>query len=113
MGGPGGGMMQRMLLEGISLTSTQQAAVDSIQTARRAAMRTRMEAMRASGGPPDSATRATMMQERRTAMEQDRAAMRALLTADQQKTFDANVARMQERMRQGAPGGGPGRGGRD
>lgn len=123
MGGPGGGgaMMQRLLFEGITLSPAQQARVDSIQQARAAAGRARMEAMRA-GGPPDDATRATMMRERRAAMEQDRAAMRALLTADQQPVFDANVARMQERMQErmrermgpGGPGGpGPGPGGRD
>ena len=122
-GGPGmrgmGGGMQRMLFEGITLSAAQQASVDSIQGARREAMRARMEAMRA-GGPPDEGARATMMQEMRAAQEQDRQAMRALLSADQQKTFDANLARMQEMMRQrqqqgGGPGGpgGPGRGGRD
>jgi Spy/CpxP family protein refolding chaperone len=121
-GGMGrGGQQQAMLFEGITLTDAQRAAVDSIQGARRAAMRERMMGMQGGGAPgggvPDSAAVATMRQEMRRAQEQDRAAMRALLTADQQKAFDANVARMQDRQRQrmqnggpggGAPGGGPG-----
>jgi hypothetical protein len=109
-------MMQRLLFEGITLTAAQQAGMDSIQQARVATGRARMEARRA-GGPPDGAARAAMMQERRAAAEQDRKAMRALLTADQQKTFDANVARMEARMRErmqqggmGGPGTGPGQG---
>jgi Spy/CpxP family protein refolding chaperone len=42
------------------------------------------------------------------AVQRDRDAMRAVLTADQQTTFDANLARLRERMRarmQGGPGG--------
>jgi hypothetical protein len=35
--------------------------------------------------------------------------MRAVLSADQQKAFDANVARMAERMRERAQGGPAGR----
>lgn len=114
-GGPGGGM-QRMLFEGIALSDAQKGVIDSIQTARRSAMRARMQQQGAqAGGPPDEAARGAMMREMRTAMEQDRAAVRAVLTADQQKTFDANLARMRERRQQmqGGPGGGPGRGGRD
>lgn len=123
-GGPGGrGGMQALLFEGITLSDAQRAKVDSIQGARRAMMRERMQAMQGGtqggtpgGGMPDSATMAARRQEMRTAMEQDRAAVRAVLTADQQKTFDANVARMQarqrERMQNGGPGGmgGPGAG---
>ncbi len=112
MGGRRGGPMQ-MLLEGVTLTDAQRAKFDSMQTANRA----RMQAMRGQGGQaaqgaaPDSAARA----QRRQEMDAQRTAMRAMLTPDQQKTFDANVARMQQirqqRMREGGPGGmGPGRG---
>ena len=102
MGGRRGGGMQ-MLLEGITLTDAQRAKLDSMQTANRA----RMQAMRAQGGqgaPMDSAARA----QRRQEMEAQRNALRAMLTPDQQKTFDANVARMEQMRQQRAPGGGPG-----
>lgn len=106
MGGPRGGGMQAMLFEGITLTDAQRVQVDSIQQAARGRMRERMAAQ--GDVPPDSAARAAMRQERMRATEQDYAAMRALLTADQQKTFDANVARVQEAQRarmQRGPGG--------
>jgi Spy/CpxP family protein refolding chaperone len=53
-------------------------------------------------GPPDDATRAKMME----IMTKSQADYRAILTTDQQKVFDKNVAdlkaRMQQRQRQGA-----------
>lgn len=98
MRGPGGrgGMM---LFEGITLSDAQKAKIDSIQSAGRA----RMQGMMQPGSPPDSAARATMRQER----EAQQTAMRNVLTADQQKTYDANVAKMRERMQQRGPGGPP------
>ena len=104
-GGPGGRgqAMQAMLFEGITLTAAQRATVDSIQGAARERMRARMQ----DGAPADDAARAARRQEMMQAMQKDRDAMRAVLTADQQKTFDANAARMAERMRarmQGGPG---------
>lgn len=91
-GGRGQAMMQNMLFEGITLTDAQKAKVDSI----RAASRERMMAERGNaGGPPDSATMAA----RRERMQAERAALRAVLTADQQATFDKNVLAMEERMR--------------
>lgn len=105
MGGRRGSAMQ-MLLEGISLTDAQRVKFDSLQTANRARMRAMREQMGGQmGGPPDSATRA----QRRQEMEAQGDAMRAMLTPDQQKTFDANVARMRERMQQRMNGGGAGR----
>ena len=114
-GGGRGGMGARgmaMLMQGITLSDAQRTQLDSVQ----AAGRTRMQAMRSQmmqgGGRPDSATMASMRQE----METQRSAMRAVLTPDQQKTFDANIAKMreqaQQRMRDGGAGGmgGPGRG---
>jgi Spy/CpxP family protein refolding chaperone len=107
-GGPGapGGMrgrgMQAALFEGITLTAAQQATVDSIQGASRERMRAQMQ-----GGPPaDDAARQARRQQMMAAMQRDRAALRAVLTADQQKTFDANVAALQERMRERMQGGG-------
>ena len=91
-GGRGQAMMQNMLFEGITLTDAQKAKVDSI----RAASREKMMAERGNaGGPPDSATMAA----RRERMQAERTALRAVLTADQQATFDKNVLAMEERMR--------------
>jgi Spy/CpxP family protein refolding chaperone len=104
-GGPGGMRgrgMQAALFEGITLTAAQQATVDSIQGASRERMRAQMQ-----GGPPaDDAARQERRRQMMEAMQKDRAALRAALTADQQKAFDANVAKLQERMRERMQGGG-------
>lgn len=79
-------------LKGIDLTPAQQAKVDSIN----AKYRSMMPAM-TPGTPPDSAMRmkrSEMMTERNTEY-------RAVLTPDQQKTFDKNVADM--KAMQGKP----------
>lgn len=96
--GPGGFAARRMqrLLQGITLTPEQQAKVDSI-TARYAAQ---MPAF-TPGAPPDSATRAKF----RDLNEKEDAEIRAVLTADQQKTWDANVEQMRSRMQRRPPGG--------
>ncbi|MDF1505450.1 hypothetical protein [Roseisolibacter sp. H3M3-2] len=94
-GGRGGaGAMQAMLFEGITLSAAQQTRVDSV----RAAFRARAEADRpaAPGERPDSATMAA----RRERMTAERSALRGLLTADQAATFDRNVEKMEERMRE-------------
>ena len=95
MRGGGMAMMQNMLMEGITLSDAQKSRIDSIRTANRQAM---MAERQGGGmaGPPDSATMAA----RRARTEAERKAIRDVLTADQQKTFDANVARMEERMRE-------------
>lgn len=89
--GPGGFAARRMqrLLQGITLTPEQQTKVDSI-TARYA---TQMPAF-TPGAPPDSATRAKM----RDLNQKQDGEVRALLTADQQKVWDANVEAMRSRM---------------
>jgi Spy/CpxP family protein refolding chaperone len=109
-GGPAGGErrgqgMRAVLFEGITLTDAQRAAVDSIQGASRERMRARMQ----EGRPADDAARAARRQEMMQAVQRDRDAMRAVLTADQQTTFDANLARLRERMRARMPGGPGGR----
>ncbi len=124
-GGPGmrgpGGMGARMLMEGITLTDAQRVRVDSINRAYGERMRARREMTQ--GGPgaaagqdaprPDSASRAVRYQQMQREMTDRNTAIRAVLTGDQQKTFDANLARMdqmrQQRMRDG---GGMGPGGR-
>jgi Spy/CpxP family protein refolding chaperone len=95
--GPGGFAARRMqrLLQGITLTAAQQAKVDSI-TAR---YQPQLPAF-TPGSVPDSATRAKM----REVYDHQDAEIRAALTPDQQKVWDANVAQMRARMQQRAPG---------
>jgi Spy/CpxP family protein refolding chaperone len=90
MRGPGRRM--ELLFKDITLTPAQQAKVDSIQG--------RYRSERPSftpGTPPDSATRDKI----RALFQRERDDLRAVLTPDQQKTFDRNV----EEMRQRRPGG--------
>jgi len=93
--GPGGrggpGRRMELLFKDITLTPAQQAKVDSIQA--------RYRSERPSftpGTPPDSATRDKV----RALFQRERDDIRAVLTADQQKTFDRNL----EEMRQRRPG---------
>ena len=93
--------MNAMLFEGITLTDAQKATVDSIS----GAFREKMMALPrpAQGERPDSAQMAT----RRKLSDDQRAALRGVLTADQQKAFDANI----EKMRNAPRGGGRPNGG--
>lgn len=105
-GPPGGGMGTRgpgryiqALLNGITLTPQQQATVDSIQ----AVYTPQMRALFTPGSPPDSTGRARMAALRST----ENAAIRGVLTPEQQKVFDKNVAEMPPMGagRRGPPGG--------
>lgn len=95
-GGPRGpGRGDARLFEGITLSDTQRAKIDSI----RASYRERMRAARDSGGDRSQF---------RQMMEEQRMAIRAVLTSEQQQTFDRNVQQMRdERGRRGPGGGGP------
>jgi Spy/CpxP family protein refolding chaperone len=95
--GPGVFAARRMarLMQGITLTPEQQTKVDSITTRYSAQM-----PVFTPGVMPDSATRAKM----RDLNEHQDAEIRTVLTPDQQKVFDANVAQMRARMQQRAPG---------
>jgi len=88
-GGQGGGRAMERLMTGITLTDKQKTSVDSIQQAFRA----QMPAM-TPGTPPDSATRAKMGEIR----QKQYAAIRTVLTPDQQKVFDKNLADMRANM---------------
>jgi Spy/CpxP family protein refolding chaperone len=81
--GRGAGRMQ-MLFEGITLTEAQTKSRDSISAAFR-------EKMQGAQG-----------EDRRAIMQDQQKAIRAILTPEQQKTYDANV----EKMRANRPGGG-------
>jgi Spy/CpxP family protein refolding chaperone len=91
-GGGGGGQGRGMqaLLNGITLTDKQKASVDSITQAFRAQMPPMQQ-----GTQPDSATRAKMGEVR----QKQYAAVRGVLTADQQKVFDKNLEEMRNRPR--------------
>lgn len=99
-GGPGGFRGDQALLRDITLSADQQQRVDSI----RSRYRTQMEQMRQQSGGDRDAMRGQM----RTMMEKQQAEIRDVLTPDQQRQFDQNVADMRARMeRGGRPGGAP------
>ena len=89
-----GGGMGGMLLKDITLTDAQK---DQVKTIREKYLPQQMELRKqaqAVGGPPDEATRNKMMD----LQTQQATDIRAILTADQQKVFDKNLAEMKERM---------------
>ena len=91
-GGQGRGMQR--LMQGITLDAKQQASVDSIQKVFRAQMPPMQQ-----GTPPDSATRA----KGREVMQKEYAAVRNVLTPDQQKVFDKNREDMKAQMSKPKP----------
>jgi Spy/CpxP family protein refolding chaperone len=93
-GGGGQGRGMQRLMQGITLTEKQQASVDSIV----GAFRSQMPPMQ-QGTPPDSATRAKRME----VMQKEYAAIRNVLTADQQKVFDKNLEDMRAQMNRPRP----------
>jgi protein CpxP len=89
-----GGMGMAMLMEGITLSAEQQAKVDSIQKA----FQPKMQAVRdevQNGGDRQAA-----IQKSQALNTEMRAAVKGLLTAEQQAAFDKNVTAMEERRRQ-------------
>src|SRR6478609_2238630 len=89
-GGGGQGRGMQRLMQGITLNAKQQASVDSIQKEYRAQMPPMQQ-----GTPPDSATRA----KGREVMQKEYAAVRGVLTPDQQKVFDKNMEDMKAAMK--------------
>ena len=89
-----GGGMGGMLLKDITLTDAQKEQVKTIREKYVPKQLELRKAVQATGGPPDEATRAKMME----LQSQQSAEIRAVLTADQQKTFDHNLHEMKERM---------------
>lgn len=93
-GGPRrGGGMQQMLMKDITLSTDQQAQIEKINGAAMEEMRA-LGPMQRGGPPPDSATRAKRDELRKKQFTE----IRKILTAEQQKTFDANIAEMEKRM---------------
>lgn len=89
-----GQRMEQMLFNGITLSSAQQAQIDSI----RARHRGDMQGLDPRNNADD---RQKMMQARQAQMSE----IRAVLTSDQQAIFDQNVQQMRERRAQGGMGG--------
>ena len=77
-------------MQGITLSDAQKAKVDSISQSFRAQMPAFTP-----GQPPDSAARAKRME----VMGKQNAAIRDVLTPDQQKVFDKNIEEMRNRPR--------------
>lgn len=98
------------LLKGITLTDAQKAQLKTLRgkerpdSAARVAQRAEFAKIREARQRGDTVTAKALMQEARVKMqrEQDQrvAQIRSILTADQQKQFDANVAEMKQRMAQ-------------
>jgi len=93
-GGQGRGRQMEMLMQGITLSDAQKASVDSIGQVYRAQMPPAQQ-----GTPPDSATRAKRME----VMQKQFAAVRGVLTPEQQKVFDKNLEDMRANMARPKP----------
>jgi protein CpxP len=89
-----GGGMGGMLLKDITLTDAQKEQVKTIREKYVPRQLELRKAVQATGGPPDEATRAKMTE----LQSQQSTEIRAILTPDQQKTFDNNLHEMKERM---------------
>ena len=89
----GGGDPFAMMLQGITLSAEQQAKIDSLGRQ----MMAEMQAMRADTTMEVEARRAKGREMRSKQME----AVKAMLTDEQKKVFEKNVADMQARMQQG------------
>ena len=95
-----GGVMGGMLLKDINLTDAQKAQVKTIRDKYVPQLQELGKASQATGGPPDEATRTKMM-DIQTKQSNE---IRAILTPDQQTTFDKNLAEMKARMANRANG---------
>ena len=80
-------------MEGITLTEDQQAKFGEIALKYRAE-RQKLMPNGMQGGPPDDTMRAKLSE----ITDRQYAEIRALLTADQQKLFDANLERRKQLM---------------
>lgn len=92
--------MGGMLLKDITLSDAQKAQIKTIRDKYVPQQMELRKAAQAVGGPPDEATRTKMMD----IQAKQIAEIRAILTADQQATFDKNLAEMKARMSNRANG---------
>jgi Spy/CpxP family protein refolding chaperone len=98
-GGQGRGM--QMLMNGITLTDSEQSQIKAIQDKYAPEMqqfRQKMRDARQNGTPMDSAS----MQQMRDTSKKEHDEIRAVLTPDQQAKFDDNVKAMMARRPGGA-----------
>jgi Spy/CpxP family protein refolding chaperone len=95
-----GERMGGMLLKDINLTDAQKAQVKTIRDKYVPQLQELRKASQATGGPPDEATRTKMMD----IQTKQTTEIRAILTADQQATFDKNLAELKARMANRANG---------
>jgi Spy/CpxP family protein refolding chaperone len=95
-----GDRMGGMLLKDINLTDAQKAQVKTIRDKYIPQLQELRKASQATGGPPDEATRTKMMD----IQTKQTTEIRAILTADQQATFDKNLAEIKARMANRANG---------
>ena len=113
-GGPA--MMDQMLLKNITLTVAQKTQLEQVRKSERASMqkdggnrRGDFDAIKKARQSGDTATARKLMAEQRTRMEAHltahTAAIRAILTADQQKQLDANAAELKSHPMQFGRGG--------
>ena len=89
-----GGGMGGMLLKDITLTDAQKEQVKTIREKYVPKQLELRKAVQATGSAPDEATRGKMMELQNEQSKE----IRAILTPDQQKTFDKNLHEMKERM---------------
>ena len=89
-----GGGMGGLLLKDINLTDAQKAQVKAIREKYAPLQLELRKSVQATGSPPDEATRTKMMD----LQSKQAAEIRAVLTADQQATFDKNLAEMKSQM---------------
>ncbi len=87
-----GGRGIAKLFEGITLTEAQRAKVDAVR-AKYTAERQKPMPNGTGGGPPDESVRAKMT----VMMDKQNVELRAILTAEQQKVFDANVEKRKQK----------------
>ena len=114
-------------LRGIKLTDAQRTQIRAIHDkyrpqyqSLRDQLRVPMDSARAARQRGDTtaaraafARTAPIREQVKALSDRERAEIRGVLTAEQQKTFDANVQRMQERMTKRGEGKGQGRGRRN
>jgi len=89
-----GGGMGGTLLKDITLTDAQKDQTKTIREKYVPKLLELRRAVQATGAPADEATRAKMTE----LQTQQAAEIRAILTPDQQKTFDHNLHELKEKM---------------
>jgi Spy/CpxP family protein refolding chaperone len=97
----GPGMMDRAALQGIQLTAAQKTSLQAIHKNYRDQMQ---QLRQANGGQAQSQPKGPNAELRarvKTLAENERKDIRAILTPDQQKQFDANVVKLQNRQGKG------------